>query len=286
MVNKGSLIAELRKEAGFTQKSLAEALHITDKAVSKWERGLSLPDIMLLPKLSLLLGVDMSLLLAPGNDHLPESWMGLIDLRAHPVDLSQKVYDKPLVYFLLSHFLLANVREICILCSEENRECLESERFFKLGFTFTFDFSSCKNRNLMILNRPCFLFGSDLTHHFQGGMMTESVVKLVPENIAAPFLFCLAKYAPVYIKNPDYLYEQAIPRTLGRGMVCVDMDDVDKVMEVSTFVQMQQRSSNLLIGSLEEIAYKKGMIDETVFLELIKSAPYKKQLEILVKRER
>ena len=281
MVNKGSLIAELRKEAGFTQKSLAEALHITDKAVSKWERGLSLPDIMLLPKLSLLLGVDMSLLLASGNDHLPESWMGLIDLRTHPVDLSQKVYDKPLVYFLLSHFLLINVREICVLCSEENKEYLESERFSQLGFTFTFDFSSCKNRNLMILNRPCFLFGSDLTHHFQGGMMTESAVKLVPENIAAPFLFCLAKYAPVYKKNPGYLYEQATLRTLGRGMVCIDMDDVDKVMEVSAFVRIYQKSTGLLIGCLEEIAYKKGVITKEELLQMAAGTAYEDQLSFL-----
>ena len=278
MVNKGNLIAELRKEAGFTQKSLAEALHITDKAVSKWERGLSLPDIMLLPKLSLLLGADMSLLLASGNDHLPETWMGLIDLRKSPVDLSQKVYDKPLVYFLLSHFLLVNVREICVLCSEENQKYLKSSLFSQLGFTFSFDFSACVNRNLMILRRPCFLFGSDLTHHFQGGMMTDSASKLVPENISAPFLFCLAEYVSVYRKNPDYLYEQATPRTLGRGMVCMDMDDVDKLMEVSAFVRMYQKSSGLLIGCLEEIAFKKGLIDKDQFVQLVSGAPYEKEL--------
>ena len=66
--SKGNIIAELRREAGYTQKTLAEALHITDKAVSKWERGLSLPDVSILPKLSLLLGADMSLLLAPDRE--------------------------------------------------------------------------------------------------------------------------------------------------------------------------------------------------------------------------
>lgn len=38
----GAFIAERRKEARMTQKDLAERLHITDKAVSKWERGVSL----------------------------------------------------------------------------------------------------------------------------------------------------------------------------------------------------------------------------------------------------
>ncbi len=56
-------ISELRKEKRLTQKELAEQLGVTDKAVSKWERGLSCPDISLLSKLSHLLGVTTSELL-------------------------------------------------------------------------------------------------------------------------------------------------------------------------------------------------------------------------------
>lgn len=41
----GSFIAEQRKEMNMTQANLAEKLHVTDKAISKWERGLGLPDI-------------------------------------------------------------------------------------------------------------------------------------------------------------------------------------------------------------------------------------------------
>ena len=44
----GALIRALRKERNMTQKDLAERLHITDRAVSKWERGLCAPDISLL----------------------------------------------------------------------------------------------------------------------------------------------------------------------------------------------------------------------------------------------
>lgn len=56
-------ISELRKEKKLTQKELAEQLGVTDKAVSKWERGLSCPDISLLSKLSRLLGITTSELL-------------------------------------------------------------------------------------------------------------------------------------------------------------------------------------------------------------------------------
>ena len=60
----GQLIAELRKEKGLNQKQLADALNVTDKAVSKWERGLSFPDISMLEPLSDLLGVTIMEILA------------------------------------------------------------------------------------------------------------------------------------------------------------------------------------------------------------------------------
>lgn len=59
----GSFIATLRKQKVMTQKDLAERLSITDKAVSKWERGLSYPDITLLPTLAEILDVTVSELL-------------------------------------------------------------------------------------------------------------------------------------------------------------------------------------------------------------------------------
>lgn len=53
------MIAELRKEKGMTQLELAEKIGVTDKAVSKWERDLSCPDINSLPDLAEILGVTV-----------------------------------------------------------------------------------------------------------------------------------------------------------------------------------------------------------------------------------
>ncbi len=55
----GNFIAENRKAAGLTQKDLAARLHVTDKAVSKWERALSYPDVTLLEPLAEALGLGM-----------------------------------------------------------------------------------------------------------------------------------------------------------------------------------------------------------------------------------
>ena len=60
----GQLITELRKEKGMTQKQLADALNVTDKAVSKWERGLSFPDISMLEPISEVLGISIMEILA------------------------------------------------------------------------------------------------------------------------------------------------------------------------------------------------------------------------------
>ena len=60
----GQFIAELRKEKHLTQKELADRLYITDKAVSKWERGLSCPDITILPEVAAILGVTVDELLS------------------------------------------------------------------------------------------------------------------------------------------------------------------------------------------------------------------------------
>lgn len=59
----GSFLAQLRREKGMTQRELAADLYVSDKAVSKWERGLSVPDISLLVPLAEILNVTVAELL-------------------------------------------------------------------------------------------------------------------------------------------------------------------------------------------------------------------------------
>ena len=60
----GSLIYELRKDKNMTQKQIADLMNISDKTISKWERGLGCPDISLLPELSQILGVSIDQILS------------------------------------------------------------------------------------------------------------------------------------------------------------------------------------------------------------------------------
>lgn len=55
----GAFIAALRKEKSLTQRELAERLHVTDKAVSRWERGVGFPDIGTIEPLADALGVSV-----------------------------------------------------------------------------------------------------------------------------------------------------------------------------------------------------------------------------------
>ena len=68
----GKFIAECRKKHGLTQMQLAEKLNITDRAVSKWENGRSLPDSSIMLELCSLLGITV-------NDLLSGEVVSLID---------------------------------------------------------------------------------------------------------------------------------------------------------------------------------------------------------------
>lgn len=63
-VKFGAFVAQLRKEQGLTQKDLADRLYISNKAISKWETGVSIPDVGLLIPLAEVLGVTVTELLS------------------------------------------------------------------------------------------------------------------------------------------------------------------------------------------------------------------------------
>ena len=65
----GAFLRQNRQNKQLTQKDLANLLFVSESAVSKWEKGISHPDITLLPKLSEILGVSEHELITASVDH-------------------------------------------------------------------------------------------------------------------------------------------------------------------------------------------------------------------------
>ncbi len=87
----GQKITELRKAKNFTQLELAQQLNITDKAVSKWERDISCPDISTLPKLAEIFGVSVEELLSTEKPGKSKDKNGVIDLVLKVIPLAMGV---------------------------------------------------------------------------------------------------------------------------------------------------------------------------------------------------
>ena len=89
----GGFIAAKRQEKGMTQLELGERLGVTDKAVSKWERNISCPDIATLPKLAEVLGVSIEELMRVNKaaaDEKPKKVFGSLAVPFRAIELPFK----------------------------------------------------------------------------------------------------------------------------------------------------------------------------------------------------
>ena len=92
MKSIGETIAYLRKQKGMTQNELAEKMNVTDKAVSKWERDLSCPDVNSISKLADILGISVEeLLKAKKKDDSNTKLKDLINLIFKAVALAMGI---------------------------------------------------------------------------------------------------------------------------------------------------------------------------------------------------
>lgn len=115
----GAQIASLRKDSGLTQKQLGEKLFVTDRAVSKWERGISAPNIFLLVPLSEALGVTVDELLRGCESSVSaveaakksdkQLWFGLFSLSASAAFLLLFLLYKSFPFQILRNDILVMV---------------------------------------------------------------------------------------------------------------------------------------------------------------------------------
>ena len=125
-VRFGVFVAELRKEKGLTQKELAERLMISDKAISKWETGNSIPDVTILVPLATELGVSVTELLECRRMEYTENMdTAKTDvLLKKVIELSeeereQKKVKNKKIYFLLAFIALVELLVVFLLYSKD-----------------------------------------------------------------------------------------------------------------------------------------------------------------------
>lgn len=178
----GKAISFLRKRAGYTQKDLADRIGISDKTVSKWERGLGLPDIGYLRKLSLLLDTDTDSLLSGDVVHHDSGWQGIIvlDENCYGIGTGTVIYDKPLIYYLLSYFLLVGIKNISITCTDADKAYLQNTlgagNEYGINLSYSDDLQGVRispDKSTMVVYGRCLLYGVDQTRFFQKAMMDK-----------------------------------------------------------------------------------------------------------------
>ena len=110
----GKNIGTYRKQQGLTQASLAEKLNYSDKAVSKWERGESIPDVLTLMQLAELFGITVDDLLKDPN-RLPEQTGAVVGKMEKVVEKHLKRKADKLSILGLSSILVWFVALLCFV---------------------------------------------------------------------------------------------------------------------------------------------------------------------------
>ena len=115
LIKIGKYIAEKRKALGLTQKQLAEQLGMSDKSVSKWERGICLPDVSVYMELCRILGINMNEFLA-GEDISEENIVKIAEDNLIQVAKDSKEKQKNLKV-IIAVMLLITVLTVSVLGS-------------------------------------------------------------------------------------------------------------------------------------------------------------------------
>ena len=113
----GLIIRESRKQLGMTQKDLAEKLHVTEAAVSKWENGKGFPDIVMIEPLADCLGISVENLLKGEEDASKEQHEGIVKELIHISSEAQKKDRRKIKVFqyLFAGAMILSVIAACVI---------------------------------------------------------------------------------------------------------------------------------------------------------------------------
>ena len=255
----GRSIAFLRKRYRMTQRALADCLHISDKAVSKWERGLAIPDVSLLGKLSVLLDTDIESILEGNIASFDVRWNGVLEM-VYPrgIEASTLVYDKPAVYLQLSYFMLAGITDISILGNASDVAWVKAQlaNGESLGVSLCYGEEKERDEHIagtMHIRGLSFLYGKDLTKSFRR-LLYGALQSYTLENYQGAALGIQFDRAQPIHKRTTLKLE--------RGIVAFPIESHRELHTASSLIRLIQESMNENICALPEIAYHRGLIHD------------------------
>lgn len=248
--NIGHTISILRKRAGLTQRAIAEELGISDKAFSKWERGLAAPDIVNLNRLAVLLDTDIESILSGNVYSHGTNWCGVLSLHyPEGVHSWSELAGKPLIYLSLSYFLLVGIRDIIFFGKKEELDYVKHELepyAEQIHFLFEERLTVPEKRSVLIEYAPVFLYGKDLTQIIGRAMASEDPVCLENQYARNPEIPLLifpdgVSSRPGDIRDLKYLTRimkiergiLSLPITSKMSMVQAErlVEDVERIMD-------------------------------------------------------
>ena len=205
----GAVIAVTRKKLGLTQKDLANKLSITDKAVSKWERGLCMPDISVLLPLSEVLNISITELLKGEKDkeEINEIVTETIQHSNHEIRKSRR--QMMIICFLIV-VLTLTISLVAIKCSYERQDrsgITDRDTLYSIDYyrNYEEDFQEMSNQ-------------LPLQWHRTGVKINEKTVEL---NYAKPYLEIVGAYNDQAYVKEAMLHVSAV--------LFVTVDDIDSV---------------------------------------------------------
>lgn len=121
-VKIGKFISSLRKEKGYTQEQLAEKLNVSNKSISRWENGNTMPDLSLIPKLCEILGISINELLSGERIESDEYQKKLEENIIINMDLLKKKingFTKRFMFVVMSIFILLVIGLFALISYKE-----------------------------------------------------------------------------------------------------------------------------------------------------------------------
>lgn len=276
-VKVGGSIAFLRKGLGMTQKDLAEKINVTDKAVSRWERGMGFPDISLLVRLSAALDVDIEALLAGNFACGVGECHGLLGMHySAGISAASRIGTQYAVCFQLGFFLLAGIRTVCLRGSSEDVAFAKKElgSGTDLGIELFYEetedsradgteksdyfLRANKEHAFLVVDGLDFLYGRGITSFLSRLIFDSDRSTRVVTHKKEPTSFL---FVPAQGRRGGAAADIA-PETcsLGRGVICFPIQDSGDLADAGAILRIIEKQQHEVIGDLHEIARNRGTI--------------------------